>query len=116
MHKNNDPNPTTHYTDGCFHAWCVFNEVMPLALKKYGEINAETLRKAFLEVDYLPEQDPRGWGAKFAPPDHEYAGQNLRAPGTLMQWVGGTEYIVWPKALQTIDPRLPMPKDSPLAK
>jgi branched-chain amino acid transport system substrate-binding protein len=114
--KYNDPNPTTHYTDGTFHAWCVFNEVMPLALKKYGEVNADTLRKAFLEVDYPPERDPRGWGAKFAPPDHAYAGQNLRAPGTLMQWVDGKEYIVWPKAMQTVDPKLPMPKDSPLAK
>ncbi|MCK5552077.1 MAG: ABC transporter ATP-binding protein, partial [Deltaproteobacteria bacterium] len=80
------------------------------------EINADTLRKAFLEVDYPPERDPRGWGAKFAPPDHQYAGQNLRAPGTLMQWVDGKEYIVWPKAMQTIDPKLPMPKDSTLAK
>ncbi len=114
--KYNDSNPTTHYTDGCFHTWCVFNEVMPLALKKYGEINAETLRKAFLEVDYPTRKDPRGWGAKFAPPDHEFAGQNLRAPGTLMQWVGGKEYIVWPKEMQTVDPKLPIPKDSPLAR
>jgi len=114
--KYNDSNPTTHYTDGCFHTWTVFSEVMPLALKKYGEINSETLRKAFLEVDYPTRKDPRGWGAKYAPPEHEFAGQNLRAPGTLMQWVGGKEYIAWPKEMQTIDPKLPMPKDSPLAK
>jgi len=114
--KYNDSNPTTHYTDGCFHTWSVFSEVMPLALKKYGEINSETLRRAFLEVDYPARKDPRGWGAKYAPPEHEYAGQNLRAPGTLMQWVAGKQYIVWPREMQTIDPKLPMPKDSPLAK
>ena len=114
--KYDDPNPTTHYTDGCFHTWFVFSEVMPLALKKYGAINAETLRKAFLDVDYPTKKDPRGWGAKFAPPEHQYAGQNLRAPGTLMQWVNGKEYVVWPENLQSIDPQLPMPKDSPLAR
>jgi len=114
--KYNDSDPTTHYTDGAFHTWTVFKEVMPLALKNYGEINAETLRKAFLEVDYPARKDPRGWGAKYAPPEHEFAGQNLRAPGTLMQWVDSKQYIVWPKEMQTIDPKLPMPKDSPLAK
>ena len=114
--KYNDPDPSTHYTDGCFGTWTVFTEVMPIALKKYGEITPETLRKAFLEVDYPASKDPRGWGAKFAPPDHEYAGQNLRYYNTLLQWINGKQYIVWPKEMQTIDAKLPMPKDSPLAK
>jgi branched-chain amino acid transport system substrate-binding protein len=78
-----DRDPSTHYTDGCFHTWAVFTRVMPLALKKYGEITADTMRKAFSEVDVPPEEDPRGWGCKFAPQNHEFAGQNLRAVGTL---------------------------------
>ena len=114
--KYNDPNPTNHYTDGCFATWGVFTEIMPKALKKYGEITPETLRMAFLEVDYPARKDPKGWGLKFAPPDHEYAGQNLRGPHTILQWVGGRQYLVWPKEMQTIDPKLPMPKDSLLAK
>ncbi|MCK5553927.1 MAG: hypothetical protein KAJ09_12330, partial [Deltaproteobacteria bacterium] len=114
--KYNDPNPTTHYTDGTFHAWCVFNEVMPLALKNYGEINADTLAKAFREIDVPPSRDPRNWGAKYAPPEHEIAGQNLRAMMTLLQRVDGKEYVAWPKRAQTIDPKFPWPKDYVLAK
>ena len=114
--KYNDPDPTNHYTDGFFNTWMIATEMMPLALKKYGEITAETLRKAFLDVDISERKDPRGLGAKFAPPDHEYAGQNLHSAGTLMQWVDGKAYIVLPKKIQTIDPKFPIPKDSPLAK
>jgi len=114
--KYNDPDPTTHYTDGCFHSWIVFNEVMPLALKKYGEITSETLRKAFLEVDVPPSKDPRAWGARYALPDHPEAGQNLRSMATLLQRIAGKEHVAWPKNLQTTDPKFPMPKDSPLAK
>ena len=114
--KYNDPDPVTYYTDGCFHSWIVFNEVMPLALKKYGDITSETLRKALSEVDVPPNKDPRGWGAKYAPPDHVEAGQNLRSTGTLLQRIAGKEHVAWPKHLQTMDPKFPMPKDSPLAK
>lgn len=114
--KYNDPDPTTHYTDGCFHSLIIFNEVMPLALKKYGEINAETIRKAMLEVDVPPSQDPRAWGAKYAPPDHPEAGQNIRSTATLLQRITGKEHVAWPKHMQTVDPKFPMPKDSPLAK
>jgi branched-chain amino acid transport system substrate-binding protein len=114
--KYNDPDPTTHYTDGCFHSLIIFNEVMPLALKKYGEINAETIRKALLEVDVPPSRDPRAWGAKYAPPDHPVAGQNLRSTATLLQRIAGKEHVAWPKPMQTVEPKFPMPKDSPLAK
>jgi branched-chain amino acid transport system substrate-binding protein len=69
---------------------------MPLALKKYGEINAETIRKAMLEIDVPPSRDPRAWGAKYAPPEHVEAGQNLHSVGTLLQRVAGKEHVAWP--------------------
>jgi len=111
-----DKDPSTHYTDGCFHTWAVYTHVIPLALKKYGEITPDTMRKAFLEVDVPPQADPRGWGCKFAPPDHEFSGQNLKAVGTLLQWVKGVQHIAWPKSLQTAPPKFPLPSDSPFAK
>jgi branched-chain amino acid transport system substrate-binding protein len=114
--KYNDPEPTPHYDDGGFHSWILFNHVMPLALQKYREITPDTLKMALLDVDVPPSKDPRGFGAKYAPPDHEYAGQNLRAPKSVMQWINGKEYIVWPKEVQTIEPKIPMPKDSPMAR
>ena len=112
----NEDDPPTFYADGFVHSWIVFNEVMPLALKNYGEINADTLAKAFREIDVPPSRDPRNWGAKYAPPEHEIAGQNLRAMMTLLQRVDGKEYVAWPKRAQTIDPKFPWPKDYVLAK
>jgi len=88
---------------------------MPLALKKYGRSNAETLKKAFLESIIPRRKTPVAGVPVFAPPEHAFAGQNLRAPGTLMQWVGGRS-ILLAEEMQTVDPKLPHAEDSPLAK
>ena len=43
-------------------------------------------------------------------------GQNTRASPVVMQYVDGEVKIAWPKALQTIDPVLPLPASSPYTK
>ena len=44
------------------------------------------------------------------------AGQNDRADPVVVQYIDGKAFIVWPKELASIDPVLPLPKDSPYAK
>lgn len=77
--------------------------VFKIAYEKYGEINRETIRKAFLEVDIPDGGTLVGFGAKFAPPDHWDAGDNLRAiMHPVAEWFGPKAedlIVVWPSEL-----------------
>jgi len=90
------------------------SEVLPRAIKKYGGIDADALRKAALEVD-LPEGGTMlGFGVKFLG-DGAMAGQNDRAFPIIVQYVDDKAHVVWPKSLQHRDPVLPLPSSSPYA-
>lgn len=114
--KYGESDPPTHATQGFGHTWILLNKVMPLAVEKYGKITADTVRKAAREIDIPEGATPNGYGVKFAPPDHVYAGQDLRSYPVVMQWVNGKIKVVWPSGLKTLDAKLPLPKDSPYAK
>ena len=86
------------------------------AIKKYGGIDAESLRKAALETDIPVGGTLMGFGVKFNPPEDDMAGQNDRAAPVVVQYINGKAHIVWPQALQSIDPVLPLPKSSPYTK
>jgi ABC-type branched-subunit amino acid transport system substrate-binding protein len=95
-----------------------FTDVLPRAITKYGGIDAEALRKAALETDIPEGGTLLGFGIKFPAEDSgsDMMGQNMRASPVVMQYVDRKVYVAWPKALQTIDPVLPLPKSSPYAK
>ena len=57
----------------------------------------------------------QGYGVKFAGPGDNMRGQNLRASLVVMQYIGGKTQIVYPKAIQTASPVLPLPGTSPYA-
>jgi branched-chain amino acid transport system substrate-binding protein len=44
------------------------------------------------------------------------SGQNERSSPVVMQYLGGKTKIVWPAALRTADPVIPLPKSSAYAK
>ncbi len=111
--KYGEANPPTHATQGFGHTWILLNEVVPLALKKYGEITPDTIRKAALEIDIPEGATPNGYGVKFAPPESAYAGQNLRSYPVVVQWSDGQPKIAWPGGLQTQAPVIPLPESSP---
>ena len=92
-----------------------FNDVLPRAIKKYGGIDGEALRKAAIETDIPVGGTLMGYGVKFFPNEHDMAGQNMRASPVVVQYIDGEVKIAWPKAIQTIDPVLPLPKSSPYA-
>ncbi len=112
--KYKEPSPPSHATQGFGHTW-VLLQTIEHTVKKYGTPTPDNIRKAALEIDIPEGGTPSGYGVKFAPPDHKYAGQNLKCYPVVMQWVKGKVEIVWPNALKTIEAKLPAPPDWPLA-
>ena len=101
-----------HASMGFNQAWIFFTDVLPRAIKKYGGIDPEALRKAALDTDIPVGGTIQGYGVKFFPPGTEMAGQNERSTPVVMQYTGGKTRIVWPTAIKTADPVLPIPKSS----
>ena len=99
-----------HVSMGFNQTWIFLTDVLPRAIKKYGGVDPEALRKAALDTDIPDGGTIQGYGVKFYPPGHELAGQNARSSAVVMQYVNGNSEIVWPSRLRTIDPVLPWPK------
>ncbi|MEK9776263.1 MAG: ABC transporter substrate-binding protein [Quisquiliibacterium sp.] len=105
-----------HLSMGFNQSWIFFTDVLPRALKKYGGYSPEALRKAALETDIPVGGTVQGYGVKFFPPGHPMAGQNERSSPVVMQYNGNETFIVWPSAIKTKDPVLPLPKGHAYAK
>jgi len=100
---------SAHVGMAASNTYVLMTEVLPRAIKKYGGIDADALRKAALEVD-LPEGGTMlGFGVKFAGEGSPMAGQNERAFPIIIQYVDDKPYVVWPKSLQQREPVLPLP-------
>jgi branched-chain amino acid transport system substrate-binding protein len=104
-----------HASMGFNNTWIFLTDVLPRAIKKYGGIDSESLRKAALDTDIPVGGTIQGYGVKFYPPGHEMAGQSMRATPVVMQYVDGKTMIAWPVELQTIDPIIPLPDTQPYA-
>lgn len=111
-----EEDPRTHYSMGFGNFWILVEKVIPLAIEKYGDVTPDTIRMAALEIDIPDGGTPMGYGAKFAPPEQEYAGQNLRSFTSVYQWIDGKWEIVYPLAIRTMEPVLPLPSGHPFAK
>src|SRR5262245_10499606 len=98
-----------HVSMGFNNTWILLNDVLPRAIKKYGGIDSESLRKAALDTDIPVGGTMQGYGVKFYPAGHPLAGQNERAFPVVIQFVDGKGKIVWPKEIGA-DPALPFPK------
>ena len=108
---------SAHVGMAASNAHVFFTDVLPRAIKKYGGIDAESLRKAAMETDIAEGGTLLGYGVKFPQAgESDMMGQNTRASPVVMQYIGRKVYIAWPKALQTVDPVLPLPKSSPYSK
>jgi len=101
--------PSAHVGMAASNSYVFFTEVLPRAIKKYGGIDADALRKAALEVD-LPEGGTMlGFGVKFAGEESPVAGQNLRAFPVITQYIDDKNYVVWPKSQAQREAVLPLP-------
>ncbi len=108
---------SAHVGMAASNSYVFFTDVLPRAIKKYGGIDAESLRKASLDTNIAPGGTLLGYGVKFpAAGENDMIGQNMLAAPVVMQYIDKKVYVAYPKNLQTIDPVLPLPKSSPYAK
>ena len=105
----NLPNPPVTVSIGFANSWIFLTDVLPRAIKKYGGIDSESLRKAALETDIPEGGTLQGYGVKFNPPGDVMAGQNARSYPVVTQYVDGLPKIVFPTAVKTNDPVLVFP-------
>jgi branched-chain amino acid transport system substrate-binding protein len=100
---------SAHVGMAASNSYVFFSEVLPRAIKKYGGVDADALRKAALEVD-LPEGGTMlGFGVKFAGEGSPVAGQNMRASPVIVQYIDDKSYVVWPKSQAHREPVFPLP-------
>jgi len=99
-----------HVSMGFNQTWIFLTDVLPRAIRKYGGVDPEALRKAALDTDIPEGGTIQGYGVKFHPPGHEMSGQNERSSPAVMQYIGGKTEVVWPARLRTAEPVLPWPK------
>ncbi len=99
-----------HVSMGFNQTWIFLTDVLPRAIKKFGGIDPEALRKAALATDIPDGGTIQGYGVKFFPPGTEMSGQNERSLPIVMQYINGKPEVVWPARLRTAEPVLPWPK------
>src|SRR3954471_6193292 len=99
-----------HAAMGFNNTYILLHDVLPVAIKKYGGIDAEALRKAALEVDIPVGGTILGFGVKFHGEGTQMAGQNERSFPVVIQYVDDKSYVVWPKSQAQREAVLPLPK------
>jgi len=100
---------SAHIGMAASNTYLFLSDVLPRAIKKYGGIDGEALRKAALDTDVPEGGTMLGFGVKFAPGDAVMAGQNERAFPVVTQYIDGKAVVVWPKSQQQQEPVLPLP-------
>ena len=106
---------SAHVGMAASNTYLFMTEVLPRAIKKYGGIDADALRKAALEVDVPEGGTMLGFGAKFFGEGQAMAGQNERAFPVIIQYIDDKSYVVWPKSQAVREAVLPLPASSPYA-
>ena len=101
---------SAHVGMSASNTYLFFTEVLPQAIKKYGGIDPESLRKATLDVDLKEGGTMLGFGVKFFGEGNPMAGQNERSFPVIIQYVDDKSYVVWPKSQAQREAVLPLPK------
>jgi branched-chain amino acid transport system substrate-binding protein len=83
----------------------LLTEVLPMA----GSLDPEKVREAALKVNRSWKDSVIGMGARYAPPGHPMAGQNLEATQIVNQWQNGKLVAVYPKSVALGNLQVPMP-------
>ena len=100
---------SAHVGIAASNTYVFLNEVLPRAIKKYGGVDPDALRKAAMETD-LPEGGTMlGFGVKFYGEGTAMAGQNERSFPVVIQYIDDKSYVVWPKSQASREAVLPLP-------
>ena len=108
-------NIAPHVSMGFNNMWILLNDVVPRAITKYGGFGPDALAKAARDTDIPEGGTMQGYGVKFNPPGHRFAGQNERAFPAVFEIIEDKFELVFPKTVATSQPLLPLPASSPLA-
>jgi ABC-type branched-subunit amino acid transport system substrate-binding protein len=100
---------SAHVGMAASNTFLFLTDVLPRAIKKYGGIDSEALRKAALETDIPEGGTMLGFGVKFEAEGAPMAGQNDRAFPVIIQYVDDKSYVVWPKSQAQREAVLPLP-------
>ena len=104
-----------HVSMGFNNLGILLLDVLPRAIQKYGGWSPDAIARAARETDIPDGGTIMGYGVKFYPPGHRFAGQNERAFPVVDQVIGGRFQIVYPKSLAQVKPAVLLPRSSPLA-
>jgi ABC-type branched-subunit amino acid transport system substrate-binding protein len=100
---------SAHVGIGASNAYVFFDDVLPRAIKKYGGVDPEALRKAALDTDIPEGGTMLGYGVKFYREGEQFAGQNERSYPVILQYIDDKSYVVWPKSQAQREAVLPLP-------
>jgi ABC-type branched-subunit amino acid transport system substrate-binding protein len=100
---------SAHVGIGASNAYVFLDDVLPRAIKKYGGIDAEALRKAALDTDIPEGGTMLGYGVRFFRDGDRFAGQNERSFPVVLQYIDDKAYVVWPKSQMQRETVLPLP-------
>src|SRR5919197_2170255 len=100
---------SAHVGMAASNTYLFLTDVLPRAIKKYGGIDSEALRKAALDTDIPEGGTMLGFGVKFEGEGQPMAGQNDRAFPVIIQYVDDKSYVVWPKSQAMREAVLPLP-------
>ncbi len=104
-----------HVSMGFNNLGILLTDVLPRAIQKYGGWSPEAIAAAARDTDIPAGGTMMGYGVKFYPPGHRFAGQNERAFPVVDEVIQGEFRIVYPKSLSKVNPSVLLPRTSPWA-
>jgi ABC-type branched-subunit amino acid transport system substrate-binding protein len=100
---------SAHVGIGAANAYIFLDDVLPRAIKKYGGVDPEALRKAALDTDIPEGGTMLGYGVRFYRDNDRFSGQNERSFPVILQYIDDKSYVVWPKSQMQRETVLPLP-------
>jgi ABC-type branched-subunit amino acid transport system substrate-binding protein len=101
---------SAHVGIAASNTYVFLGDVLPRAIKKYGGVDPDALRKAAMETDIPEGGTMLGFGVKFFGEGTPMAGQNERSFPVVSQYIDDKSYVVWPKSQAQRETILPLPK------
>jgi len=101
---------SAHIGIAASNTYVFLNDVLPRAIKKYGGVDPDALRKAALDTDIPEGGTMLGFGVKFFGEGTPMAGQNERSFPVVIQYIDDKPYVVWPQSQAQREAVLPLPK------
>jgi len=101
---------SAHVGIGASNTYVFMADVLPRAIKKYGGVDPDALRKAALDADISEGGTMLGFGVKFYGEGTPMAGQNERSFPVVIQYIDDKSSVVWPKSQAQREAVLPLPK------